>query len=132
MARLNRRRLPTRRFQRLGRPSLPTPPAVPDAKPQPDVPSSSSTTAALPSVQNDPNAETVEAFAVQAEVPAAPPKRLEFTCSCGTVLVATPATYDKHSRCAMCQTVMLLNLVYDPEQRSHEIVPFRIGPDPHL
>ena len=64
-----------------------------------------------------------------AELPPQPPKRLEFTCSCGTILVATPATYDKHSRCAMCQTVMLLNLVYDAELRSHEIVPFRISPD---
>ena len=131
MARLNRRRIPTRRFTRLGRAALPTPPAVPDVKPG-AVPSSSSTTAALPSVRNDPNAETVEAFAVEAEVPPQPPKRLEFTCSCGTVLVATPATYDKHSRCAMCQTVMLLNLVYDPEQRSHEIIPFRISPDSSL
>ena len=134
MARLNRRRLPTRRFHRLGRPALPTPPSAPDAKPAPEipVPSSSSTTAALPSVRNDPNAETVEAFAVEADLPAQPPKRLEFTCSCGTILVATPATYDKHSRCAMCQTVMLLNLVYDAEHRSHEIIPFRIGPDKHL
>ena len=131
MARLNRRRLPiTRRFPRLGKPSLPTPPSAPDAKAPPEpIASASSTTAALPSVENDPNAETEVAFAVRAELPPQPPKRLEFTCPCGTILVATPATYDKHSRCAICQTVMLLNLVYDAELRSHEIVPFRIGPD---
>ena len=134
MARLTRRRLATRRFPRLGRPALPTPPAVPDAKPAPETaaaPSASSSTVSLPSVgqNNDPNAETEVAFAVQAELPPQPPKRLEFTCPCGTVLVATPATYDKHSRCAMCQTVMLLNLVYDAEHRSHEIVPFRVSPD---
>ena len=133
MARLNRRRLPTRRFQRLGRPSLPTPPSAPDVKPAAVAPSSkaSSSTVLLPSVgQNaDPNAETEVGFAVQADLPPSPPKKLEFTCPCGTVLVATPATYDRHSRCAMCQTVLLLNLVYDAEQRSHEIVPFRISPD---
>jgi hypothetical protein len=28
----------------------------------------------------------------------------------------------------MCQTVMLLNLVFDPEQKTHEIVPFRVNP----
>ena len=130
MARLNRRRLPiTRRFPRLGKASLPTPPSAPDAKAPPEpIVSASGSTAALPSVENDPNAETEVAFAVRAELPPQPPKRLEFTCSCGTILVATPATYDKHSRCAMCQTVMLLNLVYDAEQRSHEIVPFRISP----
>jgi hypothetical protein len=136
MARLNRRRVPiTRRFHRLGRPSLPTPPSAPDAKAPPEpapAASSSSSTASLPSVgqNSDPNAETEVAFSVQADLPPQPPKKLEFTCPCGTVLVATPATYDKHSRCAMCQTVMLLNLVYDAEHRTHEIVPFRISPDP--
>jgi len=132
MARLNRRRLPiTRRFHRLGKPSLPTPPSAPDVKAPPEQPivSASSSTASLPSVENDPNAETEVAFAVQADLPPQPPKRLEFTCPCGTILVATPATYDKHSRCAMCQTVMLLNLVYDSEHRTHEIVPFRISPE---
>jgi hypothetical protein len=136
MARLNRRRLPTRRFQRLGRPTLPTPPSPPDVKPAPPAPSNaaSSSTAMFPSVgqNSDPNAETEVGLAVQSDLPPAPPKKLEFTCPCGTVLVATPATYDRHSRCAMCQTVLLLNLVYDAELRSHEIVPFRISPDPSL
>ncbi len=136
MARLNRRRLPTRRFQRPGRAALPTPPSAPDVKAAPAAPSgsASSSTVMLPSVgqNSDPNAETEVAFSVQAELAPSPPKKLEFTCPCGTVLVATPATYDRHSRCAMCQTVLLLNLVYDAEQRSHEIVPFRISPDSSL
>src|SRR5262245_25701252 len=120
MARLNRRRLPTRRFQRLGgRAALPTPPSAPDVIPAPAAaaPSgtASSSTVFVPSVgqTSDPNAETEVAFSVKAELPPSPPKKLEFTCPCGTVLVATTATYDRHSRCAMCQTVLLLNLVYD-------------------
>jgi hypothetical protein len=32
----------------------------------------------------------------------------------------------------MCQTVMLLNLVFDPEHNTHEIVPFRVNPDSPL
>jgi hypothetical protein len=30
----------------------------------------------------------------------------------------------------MCQTVLLLNLVYDPETGQHEIVPFRVEANP--
>jgi hypothetical protein len=32
----------------------------------------------------------------------------------------------------MCQTVMLLSLVYDGDQRSFEIVPFRVNPESGL
>ena len=56
------------------------------------------------------------------------PARMEFACPCGAKLIATRATYDKHSRCSSCQTVLLLNLVYDADQGTHEIVPFRIDP----
>jgi hypothetical protein len=144
MVRFNRRRLPGRRLQRPGRPKAPEPEpiSVPEEKSGASTEfnvdavqgarvSSSESTVALPSVgrKADPNAETAEAFTVEAELPPRPPKRLEFPCACGTILVATPETYDKHTRCAMCQTVMLLNLVYDPEHRSHEIVPFRVRPD---
>jgi len=59
----------------------------------------------------------------------APPPRMEFSCACGARLIATAAIYDKHSRCAMCQTVMLLSLVYDGDRRSFEIVPFRVHPE---
>jgi hypothetical protein len=58
-----------------------------------------------------------------------PPQKLEFVCPCGARLLATTETYDKHTRCAMCQTVMLISLVYDPEKQSHEIVPFRVDPE---
>lgn len=145
MARFNRRRLPGRRLQRPARPAPPPPLNLPEdvsgASTEFDVASvgaqaapragSSESTVALPSVgcTADPNAETAEAFTVEADLPPRPPKRLEFPCSCGTILVATPETYDKHTRCAMCQTVMLLNLVYDPELRTHEVVPFRVRPD---
>jgi hypothetical protein len=70
-------------------------------------------------------------LSIEAEIvddPTAPAK-LEFLCACGAKLIATTATYDKHSRCAMCQTVMLLSLVYDSDRRSYEIVPFRINPE---
>ena len=63
------------------------------------------------------------------DVEPAPPQKLEFTCSCGTRLLATTETYDKYTRCAMCQTVMVLSLVYDPERKGHEIIPFRVNPD---
>jgi hypothetical protein len=60
------------------------------------------------------------------------PARLPFSCPCGAKLIATTQTYDKHSRCGMCQTVLLVNLVYDPETGSHEVVPFRIDPNSPL
>jgi len=58
-----------------------------------------------------------------------PPPKMEFACACGARLIATSETYDKHSRCALCQAVMLLSLVYDGDRRSFEIVPFRISPE---
>jgi len=133
--RLPRRRVrPTRRLARPGRPALPSGPAP---VPRHDSP----TDLTLPSVlENLPNPSspqsrsqesTVEMTAVQDEIPSppAPPRKMEFLCACGARLVATTETYDKHSRCALCQTVMLLNLVYDGEQRSYEIVPFRVNPE---
>jgi len=84
---------------------------------------------------------TVELPAVQEEIPVPgdrpeavrvppkPPPKLEFECPCGRKLVATTEMYDKHLRCALCQTVMLVSLVYDADQRSFEIVPFRINPE---
>jgi hypothetical protein len=56
--------------------------------------------------QSDPNDETAEAVTV--DIPE-PPKRWQFTCPCGADLVATPEMYDQHTRCGMCQTVMLVN-----------------------
>jgi hypothetical protein len=76
--------------------------------------------------QADANDETAEAIPVEASIP---PDRLKFTCPCGAELVATSEMYDKHTRCAMCQTVLLTNLVYDADARSHEIVPFRVNPE---
>ena len=76
--------------------------------------------------QADPNEETAEDLS--AGIPD-PPKRMEFTCPCGASLIATADMYDKHTRCGMCQTVLLTNLVYDAETRSHEIVPFRVNPE---
>lgn len=77
-------------------------------------------------LESDPNDET-EAAHPSIEAPL-PPKRLEFACACGAALIATPEMYDKHTRCGMCQTVLLINLVYDAEAGSHEIVPFRVDP----
>lgn len=142
MVHFNRRRLRGRRLVRPGRParpasSAPEPLSLPEDRSGEstvfDVGSvgapkanSHETTVALPSVRV---AAPQREQAHGTDGPPPPPKRLEFSCSCGTVLVATPATYDKHTRCAMCQTVMLLNVVYDPERDLHEIVPFQINPD---
>jgi hypothetical protein len=57
-----------------------------------------------------------------------PPQKIEFACPCGATLIATPQTYDKHLRCAMCQAVLLLSLVYDADCRSFEIAPFPVNP----
>jgi hypothetical protein len=129
------RRLPGRKLARPGRPeALSDDPAALDL-PVEDSRSGESTEFAVPSV--------AAALPVGAELPTlepyedpdsepAPPSRMPFVCPCGAKLIASSATYDKHSRCSMCQTVLLLNLVYDPEQRSHEIVPFRIDPNSPL
>lgn len=134
---LPRRRLrPARRLGRPGRPVTPsvTPPiheqpteigvpSVLENLPSPGTPRprSQETTVTLPAIRDEmPPREGAEP---------APPQKLEFSCACGAKLVATTATYDRHSRCAMCQTVLLLNLVYDPDQRSFEVVPFRVNPE---
>jgi len=74
----------------------------------------------------NPNDETAEAMTVDAPVP---PGRIKFTCPCGAELIATSEMFDKHTRCAMCQTVVLANLVYDADSRTHEIIPFRVNPE---
>ncbi len=139
--RLNRRRLPVRRFARPGRPALPArPPAaapaedarsgdstefaitsVPGASPSPSEAKTHDTTVELPSVVP----EIVEDGASAGE--AIPPDRLEYGCACGAKLIATAASYDKKSRCGTCQQVLLLNLVFDPETGKHEIVPFEVN-----
>ena len=142
MVRINRRRLrTTRRFARPAKSSEPLPPidvdttnsastefAVEAVKAQ-SAPRSSQQDStvelkALPPA--DANDETAEAITIDAPVP---PGRMKFTCPCGAELVATSEMYDKHTRCGMCQTVLLTNLVYDAETRSHEIVPFRVNPE---
>jgi len=142
--RLNRRRVRTRRFTRPAKPestgpipldvdldgSPSTEFAVEAVKAQ-SAPKSSQQDStvelkAIPS-QADPNEETAEVLSTaQPE----PPRRMEFACPCGTTLVATHDHYDKHTRCGMCQTVLLVNLVYDAETRTHEIVAFRVNPEP--
>ena len=140
--RLNRRRLPGRRFARLGRPALPAAPP-PLEIPTEDSRSGESTEFAIPSLPgetpgsgkktNDTTVElpSVEPIVEEGGEPAGepiPPDRLKFNCPCGAELVAEASTYDRNSRCAMCQTVLLLNVVFDPETGSHEIVPFRVDP----
>ncbi len=136
--RLPRRRLrPVRKLARPGRPEpvdLPRVEEVPlnEASTEFNVPSlllqrpSDQKSAQLRSQES-----TVEMLSVEAEIVSEPPApgKLEFNCACGAKLIATTATYDKHSRCAMCQTVMLLSLVYDTDRRSYEIVPFRVNPE---
>ncbi len=142
--RLPRRRIrPPRRLGRPGCPALSSGPA-----PQADSPTDVTLSSVLedlphPSTPQKRSQEsTVEMTAVQEEiaVPSGessdairleppPPQKLEFQCACGVKLVATTETYDKHSRCAMCQTVMLLSLVHEGDRRSFEIVPFRVNPE---
>jgi hypothetical protein len=151
MVHFNRRRLPRRRLARPARPApAPAPTLEPLDLPEENPKNGASTEFALPQVnadgaskprsrqqdttvqlpalrpEADPKGETEGGLSI--DLPD-PPRRLEFQCPCGTMLVATTETYDKHSRCAMCQTVLLLNLVYDPDRHSHEIVPFRVSPD---
>jgi len=135
--RLPRRRL--RPVRKLARPGRPEPRPLPQAEEAPIGEASPSfNVASIPlerpaadSPQVRSQESTVELLSVEAEIvddPTAPAK-LEFLCACGAKLIATTATYDKHSRCAMCQTVMLLSLVYDSDRRSYEVVPFRINPE---
>jgi hypothetical protein len=129
-------------MRRLGRPARPAAappslhespteinaPAVLEDLPHPSTPQqrSQESTVELPAVREEiPQGDGPDALVIEP----APPKKLEFHCACGAKLVATTETYDKHSRCAMCQTVMLLSLVYDGDQRSFEIVPFRVNPE---
>ena len=111
--------------------------AVPDPMLEPlDAPSAGSTEAS-------PTDETVEALAVTAGRPVDrnaetegaldadikepdAPDKLGFTCACGARLVATKKAYDKRMRCANCQTLMLVSLVWDPKKKAYEIVPFRV------
>ena len=140
--RLNRRRLPGPRFPRPLRPA-PRPAAPPPQAPAEDTRSGESTEFDIVSVPAGPPSSAVSTHESTVELPSVvptiegsenlageplPPERLEFHCPCGAKLIAAAGTYDKHSRCAMCQTVLLLNLVYDPETGGHEIVPFRIDP----
>ena len=151
MGRLHRRRLlPGRRLARPGRPApqfSPDPPALElteeESAPKSEPSGDSTEFAALSVPGNATASPPVNADAATAELPSVhpveepdgegvAPARMEFICPCGAKLIATRATYDKHSRCAMCQTELLLNLVYDPEQGSHEIVPFRVDPNSPL
>jgi hypothetical protein len=141
MVRFNRRRIRTRRFVRPAKPQAPLPPleidSLSDPSPEYAVEAVQAQSAprsgqqdstvelkAIPS-KADPNEETQEAFPTDGRP--VPPKRMQFTCPCGASLIATSEIYDKQTRCAMCQTVMLVNLVYDAETRAHEIVAFRIN-----
>ena len=73
----------------------------------------------------DPNGETAGALDSDIKDPDAPEK-VGFTCSCGARLVVTKKSYDKRMRCASCQTLMLVSLVWDPKKKKYEIVPFRV------
>ena len=73
----------------------------------------------------DRNAETEGALDSAIKEPDAPDK-LGFTCACGARLVATKKSYDKRMRCANCQTLMLVSLVWDPKKKAYEIIPFRV------
>lgn len=143
-------RLPHRRVRttrRLGRPGRPSAALHAGSPPLHEAP----TEVGVPSVLEDlphpstpqrrSQESTVELVALKAEIAVQsesseairvepdPPSKMEFICACGARLIATTETYDKHSRCALCQTVMLLSLVYDGDRRSFEIVPFRISPE---
>jgi len=139
--RLNRRRLPARRFARPGRPALPAAPP-PLELPADDSRNGDSTEFAIASVPGAPTASTTKSHDTTVELPSVvptieeggesagdpiPPDRLEYACTCGAKLIATATSYDKKSRCGTCQQVMLLNLVYDPETGRHEIVPFEVN-----
>ena len=141
MTRFNRRRIrTTRRFARPAAkaetlPPIELPPnaeastefAVEAVKAQSAPSSQQDSTVELAAMpKGDPNDETAEVVSVALPEP---PNRLAFTCPCGADLIATADMYDKHTRCALCRTVVLVNLVYDAESRSHEIVAFRVNPE---
>lgn len=147
MVHFNRRRIRARKLARPLKPQAPLPPLEVDSRngastefnvqavgasaPASSLPRAHESTVELESLTRkaDPNEETAEAFSVEQPIP---PGKMEFSCPCGARLVATSEIYDKHTRCAMCQTVMLVNLVYDAESKTHEIVPFRVNPDKPL
>jgi len=145
MVRFNRRRIRTRRFTRPGQSQAPS--SATSAKPLPPIEidaaeyaveaiqaqsaprtSQQDSTVELNALPpSGSTEETQEAFPTAEQPP--PPKRMKFTCPCGADLIATPEMYDRNTRCGLCQTVMLVNLVYDPESRTHEIVAFRMNPE---
>jgi hypothetical protein len=140
--RLNRRRLPLRRFGRPGRPAPPASSPAPIDLPPDDSRSGDSTEFAVPSVPGAASSSAAKSHESTVELPSVqpvveeggplpddpiPPDRLKFACTCGAELVAMAATYDKKTRCGTCQQVLLLNLVYDPETGQHEIVPFEVN-----
>lgn len=138
IVRFKRRRLPGRRLPKPSQAAGPLPQEPLELPP--DTPGAgSSTEIAISAVQsNAPAARpkggsqetTVELPALRpgagtGSEPGLPP-RMEFTCACGAMLVATPELYDQRTRCGLCQAILLLSVVYDPERRSHEIVPFKV------
>ena len=138
MTRLNRRRLPLRRF---ARPANSAPSSSPSSHELPAENAGSGDSTGF--IESIPGASSTGAHETTAEIPSVeptieedekpieetlPPDRLEFDCPCGANLIADLGSYDKQSRCGTCQTVLLLNLVYDPETGSHEINPFRVDP----
>lgn len=151
MLRFNRRRLRGRKLNRPAPAPAPSEPiAIPGSNPQNgastevDVQAVRAATQDVPASSSAPirrqQDSTVELDALRPEllpgessgelaIEPDPPAKLEFSCPCGARLIATLETYDKHSRCAMCSTVMLLSLVYDAEKKIHEIVTFRVDPD---
>lgn len=74
---------------------------------------------------SDSKAETAGVLDGELEPPA--PEKLDFDCACGEKVTATRKTYDTRMRCEGCKALMLVSLVYDPETRTHEIVPFQVG-----
>jgi len=132
-------RLPRRRLRPVRKPARPGPAPLPSAEEVPvneastefDVPSVLLQRPAASTPESRSQESTVEMLSVEAELVTEPPApgKLEFHCACGAKLIATTETYDKHSRCALCQTVLLLSLVYDTDRRSYEIVPFRVNPE---
>jgi len=124
-------RLPRRRLRAPRRLSAPPPPAPPTsaAAPRPSGADARSqeSTVALAAVPDEIPASPPPGPPARGSAPR-PPQKIAFDCLCGASLVATADMYDKHSRCAVCRTLLLLSLVYDGDCRSFEIVPFRVEP----